>query len=375
MADPIIQLGSEEELLLSFDEIENNQRTLYYSIRHYNIDWTPSDLLEVEIIDGFNRIYDNDQSWASFNTTTDYIHYSINIPTSPILHSGNYTVTVYDDEGDELLTRPFLIYEPIIGIQSRISRTSTVVASSNPQQSLSIKIIHPQIHTSNAASEFRIAIWQNLCHWTWTLVDSPTFIRQNELVYDDAASFSPGNEYHWADNRSLKYNGLNVAGIEFHAPYYHITLAPESLPAGYYFHEDFNGRQYIEARDIYNPAEYAADYNFVHFIYLSKNIGDIAIYGELTNYEPVTMQYNQANNAYYANIFLKQGLHSYSYVALNGSKNDSTTLSFSDTDGSFADTENDYFIAVYYREMGDTNDRLVGFKKHNSKTTINDFIH
>lgn len=372
---PAVVLGEDDYLILSFDELNADARTLHYSFRHCNADWLPSDLMDIEFFNGFNKVFDQDKYHLSFNTTTDYIHYHITIPTINITVSGNYIITVFDDDDTELLRRPFIVYEKLTGIQSRLIRQKQGVTA---MQTMNIALQHQQINTNNAATEIKIAIWQNNNPWTWTIVETPSFIRPNELVFDDAATFEAGNEHRWADNRSLRYNGMNVGSITFHDPYYHITLNTDVPSTNYYFYTDFNGMHYIEARDIHYPADYAADYNFVHFTLRSPNIGNIFLFGDLTEQIPYPMQYDQTQQTYYANILLKQGLHSYCYIQTNDAQNigtpNSQNVSVTDTEGCFAETENDYYIVVYYRSMGDTTDRIIGFKKHNSQTTLNDFI-
>ena len=375
---PAIALGADDYLIVSFDEMEHDLRTLHYSFRHCNANWTPSDLLDIEFFDDINKVYDNDEAQLSFNTTTDYIHYQIIAHTNGIKVSGNYYLTISDENDTELLQLPFIVYESLTGIQSRITRQKQQYSAT---QTISLCILHPMLHTSNAATELKIAIWQNNYPWTLTTIENPTFVRPNELVYNNIATFEAGNEHRWADNRSLRYNGLNVSSIDFFDPYYHITLNTDALTIGYYFHEDFNGIQYIEARDIHYPAQYAADYNFVHFAFRSQNIGQVFLFGELTEMFPHPMHYDTTSQTYYANILLKQGLHSYTYVQANSEQSittpsdyEQTVPSVALTEGCFPETENDYYIVVYYRPMGDTSDRIVGYKKHNSKKTLNDFI-
>lgn len=373
LAIPAVALGADDYIILQFDELEADVRSLYFTLRHCNIDWTPSDLLDIEFFDGFNKVYDAEQYMLSFNTITDYTHYRLSVSTEPIKVSGNYILSVFSaDDDTELLRRPFFVYESAIGIQSRITRQSV---SEPAFQTLSFSVLHPQLHTNNAAIEFKAAVWQNCRPDTWTVIEQPSFVRQNELTYDNAMSFDAGNEYRWADNRSLKYNGINVHHIQYHNPFYHVTLNTDRPDAGYSFHEDFNGKQYIEARDIYRSPLYAADYTMVHFSLLTDKVdGDVYVFGELSDFrfdDSNRMTYDATDHCYHLTLRLKQGLHNYQYVMVDRKGKVSTYK----TDGSFADTENDYYIAVYYRGLSDTFDRLVGYRRHNSKRTPNAFIH
>ncbi|MFT5983881.1 MAG: hypothetical protein ACI9RM_002338, partial [Ulvibacter sp.] len=51
---PIINLG--ESLELTFDAINGNEEDYYYTITHYDFDWTASDFSKGEYLDGFDEV-------------------------------------------------------------------------------------------------------------------------------------------------------------------------------------------------------------------------------------------------------------------------------------------------------------------------------
>lgn len=381
-----VRIDNNSALNISFDELDGNSRTLYVSFVHCDATWRTSDLMEVEYIDGFNKLYDLEISSLSFNTTVDYLHYDVVVPTDILKVSGNYVVRVFDASSDEcLLSYCFMICENIVGVSSRIVRHSGVAPRMSQTrqtdlstQSLSFVVQHPQLSITNYSEELKVVTWQNNRVDTRRMVTSPSFIRSDEVVYEseEELSFEAGNEYRWLDTRNLKYAPANVSSIEFHDPFYHVTLYPDAMPEGYSYHEEFNGGQYIEARYIHDDPAIAADYTLVHFLLPSVvNDADVYVFGELTGYELSErnkMRYQETLRAYTATIWVKQGLHNYQYVAMPRHIPGYVTSSF--YENSFAETENDYYIAVYYRSYTDTYDRLVGFKKHNSLTTPNSFV-
>jgi len=77
------------------------------------------------------------------------------------------------------------------------------------------------------------------------------------------------------------------------------------------------------------------------------------------------MTYSFKNRAYEATLFVKQGYYNYQYILQRPNKEIDDTF----VEGNHSDAENDYFIFVYYREMGDLYDKLIGFRQLNS---IND---
>ena len=62
---PIIPIN--ESITLSFDDLNANEEDYYYKIKHFNFNWTESELFKNEIIEGFDNVrivnYSN-----SFNT-------------------------------------------------------------------------------------------------------------------------------------------------------------------------------------------------------------------------------------------------------------------------------------------------------------------
>ena len=55
-APPIIRLGSEDRVEITFDEIGEDNQFLEYRLLHCNANWQPSSLLDSEYIDGVNAV-------------------------------------------------------------------------------------------------------------------------------------------------------------------------------------------------------------------------------------------------------------------------------------------------------------------------------
>ncbi len=92
---PVLTLGSNERISVSFDQMSHGARNYSYSIVHCNADWTQSSLFEMEYIDGFaNNMIDNYE--LSMNTTLDYTHYRFDFPNRDFQFkvSGNYVVKI-----------------------------------------------------------------------------------------------------------------------------------------------------------------------------------------------------------------------------------------------------------------------------------------
>jgi hypothetical protein len=109
---PLIELNSQEKLVLSFDDLAYGNTNYKYTFVHCDADWTPSDLQPYEFIKGFTEDYINDYEY-SFNTIQKYTHYKLQFPTENMLltKSGNYIIKVYQDgyADNPLFTRRFMI--------------------------------------------------------------------------------------------------------------------------------------------------------------------------------------------------------------------------------------------------------------------------
>ena len=111
---PVISLNSGEQLVLSFDDFNNDSRYLKYTFIHCTHDWKQDGLSQLEYLDGFMEDEISDYSY-SFNTIEHYTHYSLSFPNDimRIIKSGNYILYVYDDTQDNpVLTRRFMVMEP-----------------------------------------------------------------------------------------------------------------------------------------------------------------------------------------------------------------------------------------------------------------------
>jgi hypothetical protein len=79
------------------------------------------------------------------------------------------------------------------------------------------------------------------------------------------------------------------------------------------------------------------------------------------------MVYNTETGAYERSLFLKQGYYDYCYATID--RNDKKRLpSFDFTEGNYWETENNYTILVYYRQLAGRADELVGIATVNSLT-------
>lgn len=374
MSQPIINLYPQEQLTLEFDDFAYESKNYQYRIVHCNSDWEESNLMPTEYLDGFMPGTISDYQY-SFNTTFDYIHYTLDFPNQDIKLklSGNYLIKVFElgHEDTPVLTRPFYVSEAMVSILPRIKYT----VNSNFRESMqevNFTIQHPNFRINNPREELKVVIQQN-GRWDSQINNlKPLFIRNQELdySYNRENLFDGGNEYRWLDVRSTRFAPEHVANISFFDPHYHFTLFPDkSLRLKpYFYREDFNGKYYIEVKENRDPY-IEADYVYVHFklpaeapfvdghLYVTGGLNDWQLNG--TN----RMEYNFNTHMYELTLLLKQGFYNYQYHFL---ENGQTKAEVERFEGNYGQTENDYIIYVYYQSLSDNYERLIGVNISNS---------
>ena len=116
----IINLESNDKLLISFDDLDADIKNYAYTIIHCNSDWSKSNLMQNEYIQGFSKEYISNYEF-SYNTIQKYTHYEFEFPSKnmrPTL-SGNYIFKIYEEEtGDTIIYKRFMVLDPKIYIEA-----------------------------------------------------------------------------------------------------------------------------------------------------------------------------------------------------------------------------------------------------------------
>lgn len=372
---PIIKLNSEEKLQLSFDDFNKDLRDYYYTIIHCNSDWIPSDLMQSEYIDGFfdNRIEDYE---FSFNTLQKYTNYQLVFPEEylrPIL-SGNYIISVFtnNNPNEIVLQKRFMIIDEKISVSALIKR-STIINERLYKQEIDFNINHGNMYISNPYSDIKVVVKQNNREDNAIYNLKPLFVKKNHLVYDyeQVNTFEAGNEYRYFDIKSIRYQSERIKDITIDSNNINVMLFTDVSRS---FNEfislsDINGNFLINKQEAWN-SETEAEYVNVQFSLLENrkvSYGDLYLLGRFTDWlikDEYKLIWNDTTRRYECNILLKQGYYNYLYTLKDNSNNE-TNLSF--IEGSHYQCKNDYYIYVYFRDMGKTYDQLIGYLKSSSE--------
>ncbi len=360
---PVLKLGDYVDL--EFDALNGNEDDYYYKIEYYNFDWTPSVLMKSEFLDGFDnqriRTYEN-----SFNTYQIYSHYKLTIPneqTKRLKVSGNYMIHVFNDNNELVFSRKFMIYEPMANIGVSIKR-SRDLSNIEYKQRVEIVVSPNDIQLNNPKQNVKIVVVQNNNLNTAITNLIPQYTIGNQLIYkyDDESSFWGGNEYLFFENKDVRGANSGIQRIDLEELYhnYLFTNYPR-FNKPYTYNPDINGNYLVTVLDAENP-DIEADYVWMHFSLLSSTELEgkhIYVYGNFNNYtidKNTKMTYDSNYKIFKSSILLKQGFYNYKYVVVDNNNQ----LIEGAVSGNFYQTENNYKVIAYYRDLGKRYDRIIG---------------
>ncbi|RFN59833.1 type IX secretion system plug protein [Marixanthomonas ophiurae] len=371
---PIIRLG--ERLQLSFDALNGEEEDFYYTITHHNFDWTESDLSKSEYLDGFDDVrietYEN-----SLNTLQIFSHYTLSIPnreTRRITKSGNYLLSIFDSDNNPIFSRKFMVIEEIAGVSVEIRR-SRDLNFIDEKQTVQFTINSPSLLLINPKQTVHTLVMKNSNLKTAITNLKPQYTIGNELIYkyDKESSFWGGNEFLSFDNKDVRAAGNNISRIsvsDVYENYLFTDIGRFNRP--YTYNPDINGN-FVVRNISANNQDIEAEYVRLHFnLQYFEDIGDkeIHLYGNFNNWTidgSTYMKYDPQSDTYRNSRLFKQGFYNYKYVVVNRDG----SIEPGAISGNFWQTENDYTVLVYFRDLGARYDRIIGMGRGNSTNITN----
>ena len=374
LSQPILNLGSEEKLKLSFDDLDADLKNYSYTIIHCNTNWEPSGLTAAEYINGFQDNTINDYRY-SFNTLQMYTHYNAVFPNSTmsITKSGNYILKVYLDGNPEniAITRRFYVYQNKVMIESKVIPAS-IMSDRNYKQEIDFTINHTGYSITNPYADLNVVLTQNNRPDNIKTSLKPLFIKDAELVYDfdEDNVFMGGNEFRYFDIKSIRYQSERIANVKIDSSGNHVNLLADEKRTfkRYNTYTDINGKYLIKVQEG-NNSEVEADYCYMHFFLQYDAVltaGNLYVFGEFNAWKcnkENLMRYNEKRFGYECTLYIKQGYYNYQYTFL---KDGATFADETLIEGTHYQTENDYTIYVYHRQQGAFYDQLIGVKRINA---------
>ncbi len=379
---PVINLNSNDQLELHFDDLDGDVKNYYYGFQLCNADWTPANVQLFDYVRGFrsNRI---SNYRVSSVVQTRYTHYQAVLPerSSMPIKAGNYLLKVFlnDDTSKLIFTKRFLIVNKKAAVAAQVLQPYNGGQFRTHQRvQVSVSTASGQIN-SFSPQDLKVVVIQNNIWASASVIDRPTIFRGNYYEYSDEqnTTFPAGKEWRWIDLRSLRLMSDRMVDLKDSdtSNRVDVYVKPDAdrRQQLYVYYRDLNGIYSIENNDGYNPY-WQSDYAWVHFTYIppgnqafeGKNM---YVFGELTNYqqnENAKMDFNEEKGVYEKSLYLKQGYYNYSYVTLPDKVRQGERPVVENTEGNYWGTENGYMVMVYFRPFGARADELVGFASVNS---------
>jgi hypothetical protein len=358
-----------DRLILEFDVLNNLEEDFYYVIEHFDSDWNPSQLMKTEYLAGMDNLRIVDYV-NSFNTYQIYSHYRLQIPNrqTRLRVSGNYIIKIFDDYDDLVFSRKFMVVEPMANVAVQIRR-SRDVALINETQSVDFNVTPTNSNFNNPLETIKTTVLQNNNLKTAVHGLKPQYIMGNQLVYryTNASLFWGGNEYLFFENKDIRATNLGIQYIDLQDLYHsYLYTNIERSRLKYTFNPDINGGFKVTVLDREDP-RIEADYAYVHFSLSAREFIDatVYVYGGFNNFSTSKeneMAFNPKKGVYEAKLLMKQGFYNYKYVLVDKEN----TLHEGAISGNFDETENNYKVLVYYRDLGARYDKLIGLGEANS---------
>jgi len=361
-SSPIIQLGY--RIYLSFDDLQADEKEYMYRIVRYDENWEPSKLNESEFIDGFATDIITDIV-SSTGTLQSYTHYSLVLPNdnTRILLSGNYILEVLDEAEEVVFSKAFILYKKEIDIGVQV-KWPNEVSIKDRKQFIKFSLYKSGYTILNESENLLVKVFQNQDLNNPLQFRQPTFYKGDEWVYHytNKALFEGLNEFRRFECKDLR--GFNY-GISYKElsdklyDFYPYTAAPRTH---YLYYKDINGDFILNSVQAFDNVHSEADYVYVHFTYNgelsnSENVYVIGRFNDFIPDENSKLTYNDETGLYENTQVLKQGYYDFMFVT----KKTNGLIDYTAVEGSYAQTENDYTVIVYYKPPGARYTKVIGY--------------
>ena len=340
---PVIKFG--EQLVLSFDDLQNSSTIYKYTIKHLDRNWQDDGLFFTEFAKGTLNANIQDFSY-SFNTYQKYTHYTLNFPNEKIQPkiSGNYELIVFKDSASKpLFKKRFCLVEEGANLAINVSRFNDS-KKPNINQRVEVIAVPNRSDILGNANSISLNVIQNN-NFNQGIFDVKTnSIMGNKLLFQQMNLVFPGNnEFYYFDNKIINQAYDMIASVENNdegnQTYLHSVWA---YPLDYQYQPDVNGAYYFRRNDmgIERNANTEGDYSWVYFSLDSNKMNkDLYVLGAFNDYIPSEeskMTYDENYKKYVAKIYLKQGFYNYILTT----KDDAGNLNLGEINGSFWQAEN-----------------------------------
>lgn len=357
---PILNLDSNDQLLLRFDHLSFDSKQFRVSLTHHNPDWSRSGLPPERFMNGFYNLTLNSGK-VSQNNRPSYRQYSFMFPSEQfqITKSGNYLLKIEDaDTGFLVLTLPFFVYE------NKGSITSSVEQRSVPRQNL--RRVHRPVgqftlpdFVDQPQFDLEFYFAQNRFWGRTKQADELDFSAPDHVQFEMSQDEAFIGDYEF---RTLFLNELSQESSEV------IEAFPSEIPPRLILRDDAQGFgasgfiNLVRIGPFGNPdMNLSAGYGNVVFRFDPDQPPDstesIHLLGDFNNWSVSTnneLQFDVNTGRWETNQIIKQGEYKYKYVLVD--ENEIKDLYF---DENFTNNRQQYHAFVYMRDPNNFYYRLL----------------
>lgn len=383
LAYPLIQLNSQDQLELHFDDLDGGVKNYFYTFTLCNADWTPVQMSYFDYVRGYTQVRISTYRNSSISLTR-YTHYQATLPDRNCqpTKSGNYLLKVFvnGDTSKLAFTRRMLV------VDNKMPLVAQVLQPFNQQffqthHRLQVQLDTKGLDVRYPQQQIKLVALQNYRWDNAIVLANPTFVRQDMVQYsnENEMLFPAGKEFRWLNLRSFRLLGDRITRQANTDSSFTLFVKEDlpRLPKQYFFYKDLNGLYINQTTENYNP-NWNADYAKVHFTFRPSTAiplqgADLVIMGELSNYgkDPSSvMRYNPEKGVFETDMLLKQGYYDYCY-AIRTVQQGKMQYSTMYTEHDAWETENGYMVLVYYRALGGRYDELIALRQFNSQFNRN----
>lgn len=376
-AYPIIKLNSNDMLQLDFDDMDGDIKNYYYNIELRNADWSAVQMGYFDYAKGYTNQRISTYR-RSAQVLTRYTHYQLVFPGRDIMptKAGNYVLKVFLDGDTSKLafTRRFLVADAAIAVSAQVQQPFGQQFF-RTHQKIQFTVNAGRLNVSYPQQQIKVVILQNN-RWDNRIQNiKPSIVRNKMYEYNtEKDCIMPAmREWRWLDLTSFRLLSDRVRRQENTNTAYDLYAVPDPPrnTQRYIYYKDYNGIYAALTNENVNPY-WNGDYATVHFTYKPPGNApyakDLYLIGQITNYgrdDNAKMRWNPQQNTYETTLQLKQGYYDYAYALADG-KNNPLRFITDETEGNIWETENQYTILVYYRELGGRYDQLMNVTVINS---------
>jgi len=360
---PVIDLNSDEHIYIEFDQMSHDYHRYTYTINHCEPDWSLSEeIFESDYLIGINNSPIDDYE-LSLNTNHIYTHYTLALPNEQCAFkmSGNYLLTVYDDDDDRtpLIKARLYVVDNLMSAGFTVE-TNTDIDINRSHQQVKASVNFSNVRVMKPREQITITVMQNGEHGFRTDNPPADIIMADGLQWSHVRSliFEGGNEYHKFEMLSTSHASTNVDHIKWDGRDWYASLVYDFPQPNYLYDEDADGYFLLRNSDDYESTT-TSEYVYINYVVKSPYYNGYNVYvdGAWTtgDKEEYKMEYNHEAGMYYCSVLQKLGYYNYRYVM---EPEGGGTRVLMPSQGSFFETQNAYDMFVYYKEIGGRTYRL-----------------